>query len=322
MNQEETQGQLIKLTTEAGLSETKSQQILANFTEFFSVATEWERKAKQIVITDIVQVSEMKMAEEGRKQLAKIRTTVEKKRKELKEDSLREGRLIDGIAKVLTALIEPTEKYLYEQENFIKLKQHAYAMELKSKREAELIPLGVDVSKFDLGYMPEPIYQELLLSAQKIDEERKEALRLEQEAKEKKERERAEREAKLKAENERLRAEKREAQKKQAELDNQRKLEQAELLRKQREYDAEKLRIEKEKREALEKVLAEQEAERMKQQREQRRIANAPDMEKIQHYLEQIKNIPIPKTSKSEIIFILRNNFISTIEDEINKLNQ
>ncbi len=319
METQETQ--LMKLTTEAGLSETKSQQILQQFNDFFSVASEWERKAKQIVITDIVQVSEMKMAEEGRKQLSKIRNAVEKKRKELKEDSLREGRLIDGIARILKDLIEPTEKYLYEQENFIKLKQHAYAMELKSKREAELIPLGVEVDKFDLGYMPEPVYQELLQSAQKIFQDKLEEIRLEHEKKLKEERQRAEQEAKLKAENERLRAEKREAQRKQAELDNQRKLEEAERLRKERAYTNEKLRIEKEKREALEKVLAEQEAERINQQREQRRIANAPDKEKLENYLRLIEEINIPVIQNQEEIHIFRNNFVNSIKNVINRLS-
>lgn len=320
METQETQ--LMKLTTEAGLSETKSQQILQQFNDFFSVASEWERKAKQIVITDIVQVSEMKMAEEGRKQLSKIRNAVEKKRKELKEDSLREGRLIDGIARILKDLIEPTEKYLYEQENFIKLKQHAYAMELKSKREAELIPLGVEVDKFDLGYMPEPVYQELLQSAQKIFQDKLEEIRLEHEKKLKEERQRAEQEAKLKAENERLRAEKREAQRKQAELDNQRKLEEAERLRKERAYTNEKLRIEKEKREALEKVLAEQEAERIKQQREARRLKNAPDVEKIEHYVARIMELEVPVTPISKNIIKLRDEFTDNLLSEINKLNQ
>jgi chemotaxis protein histidine kinase CheA len=48
-----------------------------------------------------------------------LRVKIEKKRKELKEDSLAYGRAIDGEAKRINAMIEPIETYLADQEKAI-----------------------------------------------------------------------------------------------------------------------------------------------------------------------------------------------------------
>ena len=49
---------------------------------------------------------------------------LKKVRKELKEESLRKGKAIDGVANIIKFLIEPVEKYLEDQEKFIeKLEQ-------------------------------------------------------------------------------------------------------------------------------------------------------------------------------------------------------
>ena len=67
----------------------------------------------------------MKLARVGRLFLMKKRTAIETVRKELKEQALREGKAIDGIANVLKALIIPIEEYLKKQEDFVVLKEAA-----------------------------------------------------------------------------------------------------------------------------------------------------------------------------------------------------
>jgi len=113
------------IVQESGLEKSKAQYILDNFQNYFDIAAEWEKRAKTLVVTDASQEVEMKLARTGRLFLKEKRLAIEKSRKELKEQSLREGKAIDGIANVLKALIVPVEEYLEKQEKFVELKEEA-----------------------------------------------------------------------------------------------------------------------------------------------------------------------------------------------------
>lgn len=113
------------IVRESGLEPTKAQAILNVFQDTFRLAADWERKAKEIVVTDGSQVAAIALAREGRLLLREKRIGVENTRKELKEQSLREGKLIDGIANALKGVIVPVEEYLKRQENFVALKEEA-----------------------------------------------------------------------------------------------------------------------------------------------------------------------------------------------------
>jgi len=130
--------QLSTLVKESGLETTKAQFILDNFEGYFKIASEWEKKARTIVITDKDQKAEMKMAREGRLFLREKRIAIEKARKELKDQSLREGKAIDGIANVLKALIVPIEEYLDDQEKFVERKE-AEAKRIKDEDDARTL---------------------------------------------------------------------------------------------------------------------------------------------------------------------------------------
>ena len=117
------------IVKESGLETTKANYILEQFKDYFNIAAEWEAKAKSIVVTDESQVVDMQMARTGRLFLREKRIAVEKSRKALKEQALREGKAIDGIANVLKALIEPIEKYLDDQEHFVENKKKAEEQE-------------------------------------------------------------------------------------------------------------------------------------------------------------------------------------------------
>lgn len=135
------ENQLEIIVKESGLEQTKASFILTQFQDYFKVAAEWEQKAKAIVITEEGQTAEMKMARAGRLFLREKRLAVEEARKNLKEQSLREGKAIDGIANVLKALIVPIEEYLDSQEHFVENKKAAEAeaarIEAVKKAEAE-----------------------------------------------------------------------------------------------------------------------------------------------------------------------------------------
>lgn len=118
------------IVKESGLEKSKADVILQKFQDYFTMAGEWERKAKSIVVTDEKQTDDMRLARTGRLLLREKRIAIENTRKELKEQSLREGKAIDGIANVLKALIVPIEEHLEKQEKFVEFKVAA-AIEAK-----------------------------------------------------------------------------------------------------------------------------------------------------------------------------------------------
>lgn len=141
------------------VSKTWQSGVLAEFEfdKYQKDAEEWKKKADELVITDASQLQEMKLADEGRKVLQKIRTSIEKKRKELKERSLQEGRSIDAIAKALTALVEPIERTLEEKAKYAENLEKQRIQKLHDERLAEIspyldaIPVGVNFGALDLG---------------------------------------------------------------------------------------------------------------------------------------------------------------------------
>jgi len=149
------ENQLVKVINESGLDKTKAQVLLENFANYFEIAADWENKAKALTITSVEQRAEMKMAREGRLFLKEKRVAVEKTRKSLKENALREGQTIDAIAKILTNLILPIEENLEQKEKYAEIKEAERKAQLKTQREMELqpyiefVPEGVDLAVID-----------------------------------------------------------------------------------------------------------------------------------------------------------------------------
>ena len=66
------------IVSESGLPEKKAQTLLDNFSGYFKIASEWEDKAMDIVVTDESQTAEMQMARAGRLFLKEKRIAIEK----------------------------------------------------------------------------------------------------------------------------------------------------------------------------------------------------------------------------------------------------
>jgi hypothetical protein len=126
------------IVKESGLETTKAQVILEKFQSYFAMAAEWEAKAKTINVTDETQTADMKIAKVGRLFLREKRLAIEKTRKDLKEQALREGKAIDGISNVLKALIVPIEEYLETQEKFIEIRDAKIAAEKAAEVAARI----------------------------------------------------------------------------------------------------------------------------------------------------------------------------------------
>lgn len=153
---------LLEVVQSTGVEVATQKDLLGLFTPFFNQARQWSDKAGQLVITDVSQVDEMKLARQSRLALKEIRINVERARKQAKEDSLRRGRAIDGLANFLKFLIEPIETHLLEQETFAERKEAARLAAIKSERETALQGYGVDPSFFNLVEMPDNQYAMLL----------------------------------------------------------------------------------------------------------------------------------------------------------------
>ena len=163
---------IITLIKESGLNEERQSLLTSQFQDFIEVANTWNAKAKEIVVTDSSQVDLMKLAKEGRLILRSKRTDIERVRKDIKEQPLRECQAIDAVAKALKELITPTEEYLKEQEEFGKREEEARLNALISERKQALEQYGVDCQYLDLGGMPQAMF-EMMVKSSKFDYEQK-----------------------------------------------------------------------------------------------------------------------------------------------------
>lgn len=326
---------LVKIIEQSGLDKSKSDYLLEKFADYTAIAAEWEKKAKEIVVTDESQKDLMQQAREGRLLLKDKRVEIEKTRKKLKADSLAEGRAIDSIAETLTDLISPTEKYLDEQEKFAERKE-AERVKLLQVERWSLIKPYVDESLWmvysNLGTLQQGIFDNMLLGAKttyenKIAAEKKaEEERIEKEEQDKKDRE-AQR-----IENERLKKEAEEREKTFAEellIANQKaqkEREQIEAKAKAEREESEKIllaerKLAKEKldkeTEAARKLAAELQTKKDQEEREraeQEKLDVAPDKEKIKDLIVRLTNFDLPEVKSKKAKQIIAATQVKLLE--------
>lgn len=324
-------GTLERLVAESGLETTKAQFILAQFQDYFKIASEWGEMAKTIIVTSTDQVNDMQMAREGRLFLKEKRIAIEKARKDLKEQSLREGKAIDGIANVLKSLITPIEEYLNHQEHFVEYEEAKRVAALVETRKIEFAGAGINSELYNLAIMTDGDFNGILKSKRRQVADEAEALRRADE-------ERIARELegkRAREENDRLRAEmaekeriareeheaaevvvRKEREAAQATLDAERRERgrvETELWKKEEAERREKARVEAE-------VKARQDAEdaeRRRVEEEARRAELAPDREKLLAYANALAAIHPPDMQSDrarEIVEIVHDNVKGEIE--------
>jgi hypothetical protein len=306
--------QLQTIVQSSGLDKVKADFILQQFQDYFKIAGEWELKAKTIVVTDVSQTTDMEMARVGRLFLKEKRVAIEKARKSLKEQALREGKAIDGIANVLKALIVPIEEYLDKQEHFAenKAKEEAEQKRIEEEQKAEeerirhenilmlhnerkqiVLPYlqwwDGNLASANLGELPEEDFKNIVsgLKLKKEDYDKKqEDIRIENE-KLKIEKERAELDRKKQEEESRKEREKLEAEKKAIE----------DKARQDKEEAERKAQEEREKQDA---ILAEQKAkaEAEKKAAEERERKLKEEAEAANKKLAEQKEIECPHCHK------------------------
>lgn len=196
------------IPADSGLEPESITSLKALFEPFFIQAEDWRVKALACKVTSIEDKRGMKFARESRLALREIRISVEKRRKESKEDSLRRGKAIDGFANIFKAAVEPIEEYLLEQEEFAARESARIIAAKLTEREPLLVDYGFTLYNREvLGSMPDADFDTLLADARALHEAKQEAARkVEAERIAQEQAEAAER-ARVIAENARLKAE-------------------------------------------------------------------------------------------------------------------
>ena len=108
-----------------------------------------------------VQQDEPKKARSLRLKIRAVRIASDDTHKEMKADSLRRGRAIDGIKNILLHSLVPVEEGLEKIEKAEELRAAAKREALKQTRTAEVQPFS-DPTFYDLAGMPDAQYSELL----------------------------------------------------------------------------------------------------------------------------------------------------------------
>lgn len=312
-----------------------SKTLKDSFLPFFEQAEKWKSKAEQLIVTDASQTREMLEARNARLALKDIRVNVEKERKKLKEDSLRKGKAIDGIANVIKFLIEPIEEHLEKQEKFIEI-QEAQAKEARRSERHELLSVFVpNPELYPLADISEQAFNDLLNGFKAAKQKREEEDRIAAEAEIARQKaEAAEREKqrleniRLKAEAEarekQLAAEREKAAKEKAIAEAKAKAEQERhnaLMEAERKKQAKlkadadaKLAKEKAEREKAESELKAQAAAKAKAEQEriaaEKKAAAAPDKNKLILFAEQLSKISTPELNSDEAKHILADALI------------
>lgn len=300
--------QLQLAVSSSGLPPASGLQIRQQFDSFFSQVI-----ALQMVSANI---KDPKAAGDARKSVKAVRVAAEKKRVELKEDSLRKGKTIDAIFNVIKNIAEPIEAKLFEIESAEARKAAKARAERADSFKRELEKYEVNTEFIVLADMSDADFQKLLIDSKYAFEGRVAARKAEEE------KQKAAAELKAK-ELERLQAENDELRIKQ-QLDAaaaQEKIRQAEVERNkalaQQKIDAD----------LLAGRLAKEREEKAARDREAQRIAAAPDIEKLTALRDAFNAVPFPRLTSAkgewaeEEIRGAFMSFIGAIEDQIKTLS-
>lgn len=330
----------LEIIKEQALPTDASQNIQTAFADFFKEAKELSDEAQSIVVTDVDDTVAIQRARTLRLRLQKVRTGADKVRKELKDESLRRGKAIDGVFNVLKFLVVPLEEHLTKQEKFAENLEKERLDAIEEDRKTRLLQYVEEqtLSFYNLREMNDEAFNNLL-------ETSKQAKQAKIEAEKKAEADRIAREKAEKEEQERIRKEN-EALK----LANDRKnklialgVQDIELLNSVRtmtndnfngvledsraSHEAKKAQLEAERKEKerLEQELkAKEEAEalRLKEEAEAKRQAElAPDIEKIKLFANAIRNIeaPVVKDEKAQMLVNATMKGLGTIANKLDK---
>lgn len=328
------ENQLTLAPEKFGIEQSRAEAIKAIFLPMSETIKAFEDRFNEVNAEAGKEITKevVAKAKSLRLDIAKVRIRTEKARKEAKEESLRQGKAIDGTANVLKYAIQDKENKLREIENYFENLEAERIKNLQIERVLILNEFEVDGELMALGAMTEDVWENYLTGVKTQFEARKKAERKAEEERIAAEKARIEEEKRIREENERLKAEAKIAETKRlkeekARLAEQEKARQEEEKRKK----AQQLEIQKAQAEAkkiadekarVDALLAKKEAEEKariaaekEKEAEEKRIAAekekakklAPDKEKLEAFAKSLSAIEMPELSNAEAKKILED---------------
>lgn len=305
---------LIQQIEKSNVSEETALTLQNSFEGFFIQAEKWSQQAKELEVTDATQLDKIKGARELRLKLKKYRVQVERKRKELKEDSLKKGRAIDQVAKIIKSTLQKTEEFLQLQEDFAKIQEeklHAERMlQLKEYQEY------VNIDYKNLGILPQEEFDNVLEETKAAYDYQVEQLRLEEIRKAEEAKARAEEDKRIREENKRLREEARRAEEEALKEKERAAAEQRKKLEAQHQLEAEKSA-----RQKLEAEKLEAESRRLREVQEQ--LAREQQLRAREEAIKAAEAKKLEQLSREadEAVMKLEEQFLAIETDEEKLMN-
>lgn len=212
----------------------------------------YENEYNQIVSATEVTPELSEQSSSLRKKVAKIRIAIAKIHKAKKEQFLHGGRLVDNWKNTNSEIVEQKEKKLLEIETHFQRIEQERLNAMRESRIETLKQYEVDGTLIPtIAIMDESTWESYLMGEKLRFDARKEQERIAEEQRVSKEKAEAEEREKMRIENDRLKSE---AQKRDAELELERK-KQADILAKQKAESDAKLKAEREAKAKLEAEL-------------------------------------------------------------------
>lgn len=149
---------------QSGIAPEGALALKTAFAPFFAQAEEWRVK--------VGEVTDPKIARASRLTLKRIRVEAERTRNNLKEDSLKRGKAIDGLYNVIDYIVSPLEKRLLEIETAAERAEQARKMALCAERVTQLAAYGVNGGAYPLADMAEGDFWSLLENSKLAHEAR------------------------------------------------------------------------------------------------------------------------------------------------------
>jgi len=339
--------ELSVVVEQAGLQPSKIDSLMMAFSQKYQEARTISDESKDIVVTDESQTDLMLKAREARLKLKSIRVEVEHIRTELKEQSLREGRAIDGLANVIKALIVPVEENLEKQEKYIETRELERINKRYEQRIEALKPYVTDITFYSIKDLSDEAFDNLLNSSKQAWQlQRDIEVKAEQERQEKIRKDELERNRKMELapyiafikrsldglrdmdNNEydtilgQAKAAKVEYDKEQQKIrqENEQLRKKEEESRKAKEAAEEKLRLEREEIARKEKeVKAAEDVRKAAEEKAAKDALLAPDKEKLMYVAELVDGIKLPAVSSRQAQIALEyiENKLFSLSNEI-----
>jgi hypothetical protein len=161
-----TENQLIEIVKKSDVEEATAKNIIESFKPFYDDAIAIVEDAKSIIVTSEEQKDEIEKAHGYRMKLRTIRTSADKKRKELKEDSLKYGKAVQGVYNFIEESVSGVESYLQEQEDFVTIQEEKKISATRAIRTNGINPFITFVPEgIDFGTMSDEGFNRLLSGA-------------------------------------------------------------------------------------------------------------------------------------------------------------